>query len=66
MNISNDQFPKAIDIAETYFLSTLQKVVSGAVYHCKKPNIGDIPNKEAVHRYILRFVWEDLENFMKE
>lgn len=39
LGIEEDISEKAVGILEAYFLSTLQKVISGVVYHCRKSNL---------------------------
>lgn len=54
---------KAMAILESYFLSHLQKTISGVVYHCKVSNLGDLPNKRSIATLILGFVMDDTLEF---
>jgi hypothetical protein len=64
MKLPSDDIVEGLSIAESYFLSTLQKVVSWIVFHCKKSNLWDIPNSEKIAKFILKYVNNQTREFI--
>jgi len=62
LKIDEQDYDKAIAISESFFMSTLQKIISWTVYHCRRSNLWDIPNSKKVSAILLKYTfWKTLK-----
>jgi len=60
--IFEKDYDKAISICEAFFMSTLQKIISWTVYHCRRSNLWDIPQSTKVSAMLLKYTfWKTIK-----
>jgi len=60
--LNERDYEKAIAIAESFFMSTLQKIISWTVYHCRRSNLWDIPQSKKVLAMLLKYTfWKTIK-----
>ncbi len=60
--ILEKDYDKAISICEAFFMSTLQKIISWTVYHCRRSNLWDIPQSKKVSAMLLKYTfWKTIK-----
>jgi len=62
LGLNERDYNKAIAIAESFFMSTLQKIISWTVYHCRRSNLWDIPQSKKVSAMLLKYTfWKTIK-----